>query len=270
MTTTTASAALAMSTSACPTPTVSMKINGKPAASSTATAAVVDRDRPPSRPRVASERMNTPSSVACRCMRTRSPSKAPPENGLEGSTATTPTRSPAARARATSASTSVDLPTPGDPVTPTTNAPPVLGYSAASASRAPSAPSSRSRMSRAAARRSPPSTSAARSFTLYHQLRADSGFARRSEPPGGMGTLSGSPSMKQLAGDDHLLHLVSALADLGELRVAQVLVAGHRTRACSRSRRGFARPSCRRAWSRAPRSTSPWRTPASSSASGPA
>ena len=103
----------ATSISACPTPTVSTKITGKPAASSTATAAVVERDRPPSWPRVASERMKTPSSVAWRCMRTRSPSSAPPENGLDGSTATTPTRAPVARYAATSASTSVDLPTPG-------------------------------------------------------------------------------------------------------------------------------------------------------------
>ena len=36
-------------------------------------------------------RMNTPASCACACMRTRSPSMAPPLNGLVGSTASTPT-----------------------------------------------------------------------------------------------------------------------------------------------------------------------------------
>ena len=39
-----------------------MNTSGKPAASSTATVAVVDRDSPPCCPRVASDRMNTPSS----------------------------------------------------------------------------------------------------------------------------------------------------------------------------------------------------------------
>ena len=47
--------------------------------------------RPPSEPWVAIERMNTPGSSACACMRMRSPSTAPPVNGLEGSTATIPT-----------------------------------------------------------------------------------------------------------------------------------------------------------------------------------
>ena len=59
--------------------------------------------------------MNTPSSVACCCMRMRSPSSAPPENGDEGSTASTPTRWPRARIAAMSAEVVVDLPTPGDP-----------------------------------------------------------------------------------------------------------------------------------------------------------
>ena len=36
-------------------------------------------------------RMNTPSSAACVCIRRRSPSTAPPLNGLVGSTAITPT-----------------------------------------------------------------------------------------------------------------------------------------------------------------------------------
>ena len=69
--------------------------------------------RPPKWPRVARERMNTPSSVAWRCMRMRSPRMAPPEKGLVGSTATTPTVRPRARKRSTRTSVRVDLPTPG-------------------------------------------------------------------------------------------------------------------------------------------------------------
>ena len=42
-------------------------------------------------PRVAMLRMNTPGSLACAPIRTRSPSRAPPVNGLVGSTAITPT-----------------------------------------------------------------------------------------------------------------------------------------------------------------------------------
>ena len=66
---------------------------GLPAASSTRTACGVASARPPRWPRVAIERMNTPGSVACSCMRTRSPRIAPPLNGLVGSIASTPTSS---------------------------------------------------------------------------------------------------------------------------------------------------------------------------------
>ena len=52
-------------------------------------------------------------------MRTRSPRMAPPENGDDGSIASTATRSPSARTTSTSALVSVDLPAPGAPVTPT-------------------------------------------------------------------------------------------------------------------------------------------------------
>ena len=55
-------------------------------------------------------------------MRMRSPRMAPPEKGLVGSTATTPTVSPLARKRSTKASVMVDLPTPGEPVSPITRA----------------------------------------------------------------------------------------------------------------------------------------------------
>ena len=86
-----------ISISSCPTPTVSMSTTSKPMASSTETTSPVERERPPRWPRVASERMKTPSSVACRCMRMRSPRMAPPEKGDVGSTATTPTRLPRLR-----------------------------------------------------------------------------------------------------------------------------------------------------------------------------
>ena len=80
----------------------------------------VARARPPSEPRVAIERMKTPGSSACACMRMRSPSTAPPVNGLEGSTATIPTVAPLARRCAVSRSTTVDFPAPGGPVMPST------------------------------------------------------------------------------------------------------------------------------------------------------
>jgi len=48
-------------------------------------------------------------------MRMRSPSIAPPENGLEGSTATTPTDLPRRVNSPISSLTSVDLPAPGAP-----------------------------------------------------------------------------------------------------------------------------------------------------------
>ena len=86
------SAAEATSTSAWPTPTVSTSTTSQPAASSTRIACGVAQARPPRWPREAIDRMKTPPSVAWSCMRTRSPSRAPPENGEDGSTASTPTR----------------------------------------------------------------------------------------------------------------------------------------------------------------------------------
>src|SRR3954467_8277647 len=129
------SAIPAISTSDCPTPTVSTRTTSKPAASSTRNACGVDQARPPRCPREAIERMNTPESVAWSCMRTRSPSSAPPENGDLGSTARTPTRRPCVRNARTRAAVDVDLPTPGLPVSPTTRAPPAYGMSAAITSR---------------------------------------------------------------------------------------------------------------------------------------
>ena len=113
-TTTVVSADPAISTSTCPTPTVSTSTMGKPAASSTRMASGLASASPPSDLfEVAMERMNTPRSRACSCMRTRSPRKAPPENGEEGSTARIATSSPAARMSLMSWSVRVDFPAPG-------------------------------------------------------------------------------------------------------------------------------------------------------------
>ena len=124
--TTTVWASSAISISSCPTPTVSTSTTSLPMASSTATRSAVERDRPPRWPRVPSERMKTPSSVAWSCMRMRSPRMAPPVKGLVGSTAMTPTVRPARRWAAMSRSVRVDFPAPGAPVRPTTQALPVL------------------------------------------------------------------------------------------------------------------------------------------------
>src|SRR4029450_12995599 len=116
------------STSSCPTPTVSTRTRLRPAASMRSTASAAARQRPPRAPRVAIERMKTPGSRARSFMRIRSPRIAPPENGEEGSTATTPTVRPRARATSASPRTSVLFPLPGPPVTPTIWARPVWGY----------------------------------------------------------------------------------------------------------------------------------------------
>ena len=74
---------------------------------------------PPRWPRVAMLRMNTPSSPACACMRTRSPRIAPPVNGLVGSTATTPTSAAVGAKRPRSADRrACSCPRRADPVTP--------------------------------------------------------------------------------------------------------------------------------------------------------
>src|SRR4051794_30000608 len=109
--------------------------------------------------------MKTPASVAWSCMRTRSPSSAPPENGDDGSTARTPTRSPRARNADTSADVVVDLPTPGAPVSPMMRALPVRGASAAITGRSSGAASSTSEMSRATARAEPSDAASTRPST---------------------------------------------------------------------------------------------------------
>src|SRR5215203_1725796 len=105
------------------------------------------------------DRMKTPGSVACSDIRIRSPSRAPPEYGDDGSTASTPTRSSRRRSSETRALVEVDLPTPGEPVRPTMCAPPVrppaYGASAAITSRSSGDPSSTWEIKRPIARASP-------------------------------------------------------------------------------------------------------------------
>jgi len=126
----------AISTSACPAPTVSIRMTSNPAASKTCTSPAVARANPPSEPREAIERMNTPGSPARSRIRTRSPSTAPPVNGLDGSTATMATRrSSCLRKCSASWLTSDDLPVPGAPVTPIKCALPVCEKSSLSAAR---------------------------------------------------------------------------------------------------------------------------------------
>ena len=74
---------------------------------------------PPSRPRDAIDRMNTPSSRVRSCIRIRSPRSAPPVNGLLGSTARIPTLRSRSRSRSAYFSVSVLFPAPGGPVIPT-------------------------------------------------------------------------------------------------------------------------------------------------------
>ena len=85
---------------------------------------------------------------------------APPLYGLVGSTAMMPTVSPRRRSSSESRSTSVLLPAPGGPVTPTRYARPVAGNSSPTSAAAPGAPSSMSEMARAMARASPARTRA--------------------------------------------------------------------------------------------------------------
>src|SRR5437868_5067492 len=71
-------------------------------------------------------RMNISDSSADLFMRIRSPSTAPPENGLLGSTAKIATCLPLSFQLLARQSTKVDLPAPGEPVIPTTCARPVF------------------------------------------------------------------------------------------------------------------------------------------------
>ena len=97
MTSTRTSATSATSISLWPVPTVSIRMMSLPAASSASITRTAAGDSPPRWPRLASERMNTPSSSSVAVMRMRSPRMAPPDTGLEGSTAMMPTVLPWAR-----------------------------------------------------------------------------------------------------------------------------------------------------------------------------
>src|SRR5690348_6276264 len=103
-------------------------------------------------------------------MRTRSPRIAPPVNGLDGSTASTPTRRPSARNCRTSSLVVVDLPTPGEPVRPTTWACPAYGASAAATSGSAGSPFSTRLISRATERASPSRARATRVGTSCRRL----------------------------------------------------------------------------------------------------
>ena len=98
---------------------------------------------------------------------------------LVGSTEITPAVRPRARIRVTRAEMSVDLPTPGGPVTPIVCAWPVSGKSIPTSSRAAGSPSSTSEIARASARVSPARTPTARSAAV------DNGSVTRS--PAGPG-----------------------------------------------------------------------------------
>ena len=122
---------------ACPTPTVSTSDH-------VAAGGVEHPDRLRGRPGQPAEVAAAWPWSGCRrrgraawsCIRTRSPSSAPPENGEDGSTASTPTRLPAAAVAPRPArwwrST---CRRPGEPVRPTTCACPACGASAAITSR---------------------------------------------------------------------------------------------------------------------------------------
>src|SRR5262245_6063334 len=92
-------------------------------------------------------------------MRVLSPMIEPPLRRLDGSTASTATRCPAAVSRVPSSSMNVDLPDPGVPLTPTRTALPVAGStssrSAAASARRSGSVDSISVIERASARRSP-------------------------------------------------------------------------------------------------------------------
>ena len=107
-------------------------ITSKPAASHSAIVSRVLRVTPPSVPDVGDGRMKADDSCASRFMRVLSPRIEPPVRFDVGSTASTATRWPAATRFMPNSSMVVDLPTPGTPVTPSRNAPPVAGSNACS------------------------------------------------------------------------------------------------------------------------------------------
>ena len=113
---------------------------------------VIEKERAP---REAIERTNAPSSRVSSCIRIRSPSNAPPVNGLDGSTASTPTVRPRARHASAYLSVSVLFPAPGGPVKPIRNASPTPAWMAWRISSKPGPWFSIQVSPRARARRSP-------------------------------------------------------------------------------------------------------------------
>src|SRR5665647_471195 len=142
-------------------------------------------------------------------MRIRSPSKAPPENGEDGSTARMPTRLPRALSAPTSALVIVDLPTPGLPVMPKMCARPVCGARAAITSRSAGWPSSTSEMSRATARGAPALAASTRAGTSTGLLAIIKGSTLRS-------------ASRSLLGDAHdqCVSLPAATAESGRTDAA--------------------------------------------------
>ena len=110
-----------------PTPTVSTMITSLPKASRAVIAWGVASERPPAWLRSARLRRKTPGSSHDPCMRSRSPSNAPPVKGLVGSTATMPTVLPLFRSRMVRRSARVLFPEPGGPVIPMRRALPERG-----------------------------------------------------------------------------------------------------------------------------------------------
>src|SRR5690606_8214603 len=119
--------------------------------------------------------MYTPASSACACIRTRSPRMAPPVNGLEGSTAMTPTVRPSCRYAAMSRSTMVLLPAPGGPVMPITRPCAACGVTSVASSAPTAVASAAADSARAIARGSRARTPAkiARAVSVAKELPCD-------------------------------------------------------------------------------------------------
>ena len=126
-----------------------------PAASINRAACRVASDSPPSDPRDAIDRMNTPGSRKWSVSRIRSPSSAPFVKGDDGSIESTATFRSRERASFTSVPISVDFPTPGGPVNPTTAARPVFGNTSRTSAQPSGSSFSTSEIARARARFSP-------------------------------------------------------------------------------------------------------------------
>ena len=126
----------ATASSDCPTPTVSTRTTSKPAASQSSMASRVRRATPPNVPPLGDGRMNACGSRASSSMRVLSPRIEPPDRLLDGSTASTATRWPAAVRWSPNDSMKVDLPTPGGPLMPRRTLPPVAGRTEAISSSA--------------------------------------------------------------------------------------------------------------------------------------